>query len=80
MHALRAGALHHIYDSVDVEVALGGGSAADVKSLVGFSHELRMPICVGIDRYCADIEPTSGAHDSSRDFAAVRHQELFDDI
>ena len=76
MHRLGAGALDHLEQLVDHEVALAGRPRAEQERLVGALDVWRVAIELGVDRDRADPELLAGADDAHRDLAAVGDQYL----
>ena len=68
--------LDGVEDCLGVQVALGGGSAAQRVGLVGQTHVQRVSVEIGVDRHRTDAQVTAGPDDTNGDFATVGDQDL----
>ncbi len=65
-------------DLVGNQIGLGGGRRADVHGFIRHQHMRRARIGIGIDRDGLDTHLLGGAHNTTRNFATVRDQDLGD--
>ena len=76
MHRLGAGALDHLEQLVDHQIALGGGAGPEQERLVGARDVGRVAVELGVDGDRRDPELLARADDADRDLAAVGDQDL----
>jgi hypothetical protein len=76
MDAIGTGLADRGEDCIRVQVALGRGLSAERVRLVRVTNVQRVSIEFGVHRDGGDAEFPAGPHDSHRDLAAVRDQDL----
>jgi hypothetical protein len=77
MDGFRFGLLGRGDDLVAAQIALFGGTRADMHGFIRLAHMQRFRVRVGINRDCAHPEPLGGADAAARDFAAVGYEDGF---
>ena len=78
MNCVRAFRLREIYDFVDAQIGIYRTfSLADLIRLVGLRPEKSVFIFFRINRDRSDTELATGSEYSDRNFASVRHEDLF---
>ena len=78
MHGICARRLARFDDLVGQQIGLGRGRRADMDGLVRQQHMRRAGVGIGIDRDGLDAHLLGRAHDTARNFATVRDQDLGD--
>jgi hypothetical protein len=74
VHGVGAGALGHLEQLRDLQIALGGRRGPDVEGMVGEPGVQRRAVGVGVDRDRLDAQLPAGPDDAHRDLSAVGDQ------
>ena len=74
VHRVGTAALQDVDEQILVEIRVLVGVARQQIRIIGHLHVLCVTVLFGVDRDRGNPHLTCGAHDSKRDFAAIRHQ------